>query len=561
MLQLAALEVLRARRQSASIHRKLGIPEAPQRGRDLGMRRHGREPLSELGSVGVAERDVPGSGQHPEHGAADVGERNVHAAERQGLGVRDQVGEPQAQGGRITENPVKCRAERIQIEQGLVDVEDDDRLPGHNAPFVKPGKDLGPPRPLAARGPPVPTLDVAAERLSGLERGGPADHRGGCPRSARADTVPVGGPAGRRARRRRGVPGPAPGQLEAVQAHAAAAEEANYRYYVLDDPQITDAKFDELLRELIELEEADPQLQTPDSPTQRVGAVASQRFAPFEHAKPMLSLANAASPDELRAFDERARKVAGGSVDYVCEPKIDGLAIALTIETARSRAAGHAATAVSARTLPQSAHDQDDSAAVASDTRRSEVLKARGEVYLRKSDFVALNRARERDGLPLFANPRNAASGGVRQLDPALTAQRRLSFFAYQLVSGENRARNGSRCAGSKRSAFRSIRTSSARRPSTSARLLPRNGRSGATSSITKSTAWSSRSTISRCKKSWASSRATRAGRSPLSSTARSAHPAARYFSERRTDRNAQSQRRARPGADRRSHGQECDLA
>ena len=106
-------------------------------------------------------------------------------------------------------------------------------------------------------------------------------------------------------------------------------EEANYRYYVLDDPQITDAEFDALLRELVELETAHPELRTPDSPTQRVGAAASARFAPFEHVRPMLSLANAVSPDELRAFDERARKIAGSGVEYVCELKIDGLAIAL----------------------------------------------------------------------------------------------------------------------------------------------------------------------------------------------------------------------------------------
>ena len=106
-------------------------------------------------------------------------------------------------------------------------------------------------------------------------------------------------------------------------------EEANHRYYVLDEPQITDAEFDALLRELIELEEKDPALRTPDSPTQRVGATASERFAPFEHARPMLSLANAVSAEELRAFDERARRIAGGNVAYVCELKIDGLAIAL----------------------------------------------------------------------------------------------------------------------------------------------------------------------------------------------------------------------------------------
>jgi DNA ligase (NAD+) len=106
-------------------------------------------------------------------------------------------------------------------------------------------------------------------------------------------------------------------------------EEANYNYYALDDPQITDAEFDALLRELIELEQQHPELQTPDSPTQRVGAVASARFAPYGHARPMLSLANAVSVDELRAFDERARKSAETGVAYVCELKIDGLAVAL----------------------------------------------------------------------------------------------------------------------------------------------------------------------------------------------------------------------------------------
>src|ERR1700677_2117492 len=104
----------------------------------------------------------------------------------------------------------------------------------------------------------------------------------------------------------------------------AQIEEANYLYYALDDPQITDAEFDTLLRELVELERANPELQTPDSPTQRVGTVASQRFAPYEHARPMLSLANAVSVDELRAFDERARKLAGGGIEYVCELKIHG---------------------------------------------------------------------------------------------------------------------------------------------------------------------------------------------------------------------------------------------
>ena len=219
-------------------------------------------------------------------------------------------------------------------------------------------------------------------------------------------------------------------------------EEANYRYYALDDPEITDAEFDLLLRELVELESAHPELRTPDSPTQRVGAVASERFAPFEHARPMLSLANAVTPEELRAFDERARKAAGSaSIAYVCELKIDGLAIALdyrngALARGGTRGDGRVGEDVTpnlrtVRTIPLRMRPS------ARGEQIPEFVEARGEVYLRKSDFERLNNAREREGQPVFANPRNAASGGVRQLDPALTAARRLSFFAYQLVAYE----------------------------------------------------------------------------------------------------------------------------
>ncbi|MGA9017578.1 MAG: NAD-dependent DNA ligase LigA [Candidatus Cybelea sp.] len=218
----------------------------------------------------------------------------------------------------------------------------------------------------------------------------------------------------------------------------AQIEEANYRYYALDDPQITDAEFDALLRELVEIEREHPELETPDSPTQRVGAPALQRFAPYEHARPMLSLANAVSVDELRAFDERARKLAGAGVEYVCELKIDGLAIALdyrdgSLTRGGTRGDGRAGEDVTAnlravKTIPLRLR------AVGSTPK---FVEARGEVYLRKSDFERLNSEREREGLAAFANPRNAASGGVRQLDPALTAKRRLSFFAYQLAVDE----------------------------------------------------------------------------------------------------------------------------
>ena len=115
-------------------------------------------------------------------------------------------------------------------------------------------------------------------------------------------------------------------------------EDASHRYYVLDDPAMTDAEFDALLRELLDIEAAHPDLRTPDSPTQRVGAAPSERFAPYRHARAMLSLANAFDADELRAFDERARRLAGTTVGYVCELKIDGLAIALDYRDGRARA-------------------------------------------------------------------------------------------------------------------------------------------------------------------------------------------------------------------------------
>lgn len=219
---------------------------------------------------------------------------------------------------------------------------------------------------------------------------------------------------------------------------------ANYRYYVLDDPAITDAEFDAYLRELIELEERYPALRAADSPTQRVGAPPSERFEPFHHSAQMLSLANAFDEDELRAFDERVIKLAGSStgsgeaVRYVCELKIDGLAVALDYRDGvfvrgGTRGDGRVGEDVTpnlrtVRTIPLRLRPVD--ALDASE------LEVRGEVYLRKSDFERVNAKREREGLPVFANPRNAASGGVRQLDPALTAERRLSFFAYALARG-----------------------------------------------------------------------------------------------------------------------------
>ena len=211
----------------------------------------------------------------------------------------------------------------------------------------------------------------------------------------------------------------------------AQIDDANFRYHVLDDPQIADADYDRLLRELIDLEEADPALRTADSPTQRVGSAVGSDFSPYSHGKPMLSLGNAFDGEELRAFDERVRKLAGrDDLAYTCELKIDGLAISLHYEAGAfvrggTRGDGTTGEDVSAnlrtvRSIPLVLREAT--------TRRIDV---RGEVYLRKSDFNALNERREAADLTPLANPRNAAAGGLRQVDPRATAERRLSFFAY----------------------------------------------------------------------------------------------------------------------------------
>ncbi|NNM92653.1 MAG: NAD-dependent DNA ligase LigA [Candidatus Eremiobacteraeota bacterium] len=221
---------------------------------------------------------------------------------------------------------------------------------------------------------------------------------------------------------------------ERVESLRAQLDEANYRYYVLDAPTIADARYDALMRELRELEGAHPELQSDLSPTRRVGAAPSTRFATVEHGTPMLSLANAFSSEELRAFDERVRKLLGASeVGYICELKIDGLAVAVRY---RDGAFVQGATRGDGRVGEEVTENLRVIPGVPLRLRErvNGAFEARGEVYLRRSDFNALNLRREREGAPRFANPRNAASGGLRQLDPLQTRERRLSFFAYTLV-------------------------------------------------------------------------------------------------------------------------------
>ena len=206
----------------------------------------------------------------------------------------------------------------------------------------------------------------------------------------------------------------------------------DYRYYVLDDPEIPDAEYDRLWRELQALETAHPELITPDSPTQRVGGRPLEAFATVAHRVPMLSLKNAMDEAEMRAFDQSIRKELGREwVRYVAEPKLDGLAIGLTYEDgiltlAATRGDGHRGEDVTAQVRTIKAVPL---------RLRGEgwpgLLEVRGEVFLPKSGFEALNEQARREGGKIFANPRNAAAGSLRQLDPRITAQRPLTLYCY----------------------------------------------------------------------------------------------------------------------------------
>ena len=212
-----------------------------------------------------------------------------------------------------------------------------------------------------------------------------------------------------------------------------------YLYYVLDAPEITDAEYDRMMVRLRELEARYPDSIPADSPTQRVGGRASSQFTEVRHLEPLLSLGNVFSAEELRAFDERVRSglSAGSKVEYVMEPKIDGLACSLIYENgklvrAATRGDGVVGENVTAnvrtiRSIPLTLKVPEGEAV-------PELLDVRGEVYMPRQAFMRLNEQRAERGESEFANPRNAAAGSLRQLDPQVTASRSLSFFAYYLV-------------------------------------------------------------------------------------------------------------------------------
>ncbi|HEX4798338.1 MAG TPA: NAD-dependent DNA ligase LigA [Burkholderiales bacterium] len=219
-----------------------------------------------------------------------------------------------------------------------------------------------------------------------------------------------------------------------AQALRRDIEAHNYRYYVLDAPTIPDAEYDRLFRELVELETSYPELATPDSPSQRVGGAPLEEFPPVTHRTPMLSLNNAFSEEDVTGFDRRVREgLRRDDVEYAAEPKFDGLAISLVYDGGRfvqgaTRGDGYTGEDVTAnlktvRSIPLRLRGARPPASV----------EVRGEIIMYKADFERMNARQRERGEKEFANPRNAAAGSIRQLDPKITAQRPLRFFAYGL--------------------------------------------------------------------------------------------------------------------------------
>ena len=214
----------------------------------------------------------------------------------------------------------------------------------------------------------------------------------------------------------------------------AAISQHDYQYYVLDAPTVSDREYDGLYRQLVDLEAQFPQLITPDSPTQRVGGSALNAFESVTHRQAMLSLNNAFGDDELLAFDKRVRDALGCEiVEYAVEPKFDGLAITLTYENGLFT---QGATRGDGYTGENVTHNLRTIRAIPTRLNMAnppQLLEVRGEVLMLKKDFERLNQTQEKLGAKLFANPRNAAAGSLRQLDSAITATRPLHFFAYGL--------------------------------------------------------------------------------------------------------------------------------
>jgi DNA ligase (NAD+) len=218
-------------------------------------------------------------------------------------------------------------------------------------------------------------------------------------------------------------------------------ERANHAYYVLDAPEISDSEYDRLFRELQALEDAHPDLRTPDSPTQRVGAAPASALTKYRHRRIMPSLANAFSTDELAAWEERNLRLTpdAATAGYTTEVKIDGAAVSLTYQDGRLVVGATRGNGVIGEDVTANLKTISDVPLVLKGKDHPALMEVRGEVYLPFEAFARVNRQREAEGEPLFANPRNAAAGGLRQLDPNVTRKRRLRMFAFHIEPIEGR--------------------------------------------------------------------------------------------------------------------------
>src|SRR5580704_16848494 len=206
-------------------------------------------------------------------------------------------------------------------------------------------------------------------------------------------------------------------------------DRANYRYYVLDDPEISDAEYDKLMRRLEALEREHPELSTPDSPTQRVGAAPSEKFSVVVHRRPMMSLGNAMDAEEMREFDKRIKRLlrSDADIEYVAEVKLDGLGIELIYEDGRLTIGSTRGDGVNGENVTQNIRTIKSIPLRLQNPAHGKVpgvLEVRGEVIFPRAAFAKLNQQRDEAGEPVFANPRNAAAGALRQLDPKITASR-----------------------------------------------------------------------------------------------------------------------------------------
>jgi len=225
----------------------------------------------------------------------------------------------------------------------------------------------------------------------------------------------------------------APAARERAATLRQQIDQANHAYYVLDAPTISDAEYDKLFRELQSLEAEHPELQSTDSPTLRVGATPATALVKHTHARPMLSLANAFTPEELVSWEERNARLAAGvrTAGYALEIKIDGAAVSLTYEKGRFLRGTTRGNGLVGEDITPNLRTIHDIPLTLKGTGHPALMEVRGEVYLPFKNFERVNREREEAGEPVFANPRNSASGGLRALDPEITRRRRLRMFAF----------------------------------------------------------------------------------------------------------------------------------